>query len=153
MDVLTKLSREAQIVLGGAVLLLILSFLDWQQVSLFNITVGVTEWHGIGILAGLLVVALLVWEVLRLMAVQVQLGTLSVGLVSVGLALLVALFTLITFLDHSVARHWPAWIGLIVALAVAAAAVARARAEGVQMPQPAAAPTGGVVPPSDDAPE
>jgi hypothetical protein len=147
MDVLTKLSREAQIVLGGGLLLLIISFFDWQQVS-FNVigisgSAGLTEWHGIGILAVLLVIAMLVWEVLRLLAVRMQLGGLSEGLVSVALALLVALFTVITFLTHSTARHWPAWIGLIVALVVAAAALARARGEGVQMPEMKPGPTGG----------
>ncbi len=136
MDVLKKLSRETQVVLGGGVVLLILSFLDWQQVSLGGFgTYGVTEWHGIGILAGLLVVVLVVWEGLRLFAVKVSLGSLSEGLISVALALLVALFTVITFLTHGTARHWPAWIGLIVALVVGAAAVVRARGEGVQMPE------------------
>lgn len=139
MDVLSKLSREAQVVLGGGLVLLILSFLDWQQASYsgFGITVsgGLNEWHGIGFLAALLVIAMLVWEVLRLMAVNVSVGTLSPGLVSVGLALLMALFTLIAFLNKSTLRHWPAWIALGVAVVVAAAAVSRARAEGVQMPQ------------------
>jgi hypothetical protein len=38
MDVFRKLSREAQVVLGGGVLYLVFSFLDWQQVSAFGIT-------------------------------------------------------------------------------------------------------------------
>jgi hypothetical protein len=145
MDALSKLSRETQVVLVGGVLLFILSFLDWQQLSLSSFgleggpTVGANEWHGIGILAGLLVVAMLAWEVLRLLAADVSVGTLSPGLVSVGLALLMALFTLIAFLDKSEFRHWPAWVALIVALVVAVAAVARARAEGVQIPQAGAA--------------
>ena len=130
MDALSKLSRETQVVLGGGLLLLILSFLDWHQFG----PVGWNEWHGIGILAGLLVIAMLVWEVLRLMAVNVSLGTLSPGLLSVGLALLMALFTVIAVLSADF-RAWPAWIALIVALVVAAAAVMRARAEGVEMPQ------------------
>jgi hypothetical protein len=138
MDGLTKLSREVQIVLAGGVILFVLSFLDWQQVSLDVLgiggSVGVDEWHGIGILAGLLVVALLAWEVGRLFGVKLADGGPSEGVVSVGLALLVALFTLITFLTHDFARHWPAWIGLVVALVVAIAAVRRARAEGVEMP-------------------
>jgi len=147
MDVLKKLSREAQIVLGGGLVLLIVSFLDWQQVS-FNVigisgSAGATEWHGVGILAALLVIALLAWEVIRLLAIKVELGALSEGLVSLGLALLVALFTVIYFLTHGTARHWPAWIGLIVAIVVAAAALARARAEGVEMPQGTPGPTGG----------
>lgn len=60
MDVLNKLSREAQVVLAGGVVLLILSFLNWQQVSLSVLgvggTYGVNEWHGIGFLAALLVI-------------------------------------------------------------------------------------------------
>ena len=147
MNVLSKLSREAQIVLGGGVLLLVFSFFDWQQVS-FNVvgisgSAGVTEWHGIGVLAALLVIAMLVWEVARLLAVKIPLGGFSEGLVSVALALLVAVFTVITFLTHDTARHWPAWIGLILAIVVAAAALVRARAEGVQMPQGMPGPTGG----------
>jgi hypothetical protein len=131
MDGLSKLSREAQVVLGGGVMLLILSFLHWQAYLGF----GVNEWHGIGVLAGLLVIAMLAWEVVRLTAGNVPLGTLSPGLVSVGLALLMALFTVIAFLNKDLLRQWPAWIALIVALGVAVAAVMRARAEGVEMPQ------------------
>ncbi|HJQ73927.1 MAG TPA: hypothetical protein VJ814_03500 [Gaiellaceae bacterium] len=135
MDALKNLSREAQVVLGAGALYLIFSFLDWQQVSGFGITVGRSEWHGVGVIAGLLVIALLLWEAARLFAVKVPLGGLSEGLVSVGLALLLALFTVITFATHDFARHWPAWIGLILSLLIAVAAVARARAEGVQLPE------------------
>ncbi len=141
MDVLSKLSRETQVVLGGGVLLFILSFLDWQQVSFSSVVpgvggaVGLNEWHGVGFLAALLVIAMLVWEVLRLMAVDISVGTLSPSLVSVGLVLLMALFTVIAFLDKSTYRHWPAWIALAVAIVVAVAAIGRARAEGVELPK------------------
>ena len=140
MDGLFKLTREAQLVLGGGLLLLLLSFLDWQVASipagfLEGGSIGVNEWHGIGILAGLLVIAMLAWEVLRLIGANVSVGPLSPGLVSVGLALLAALFTLIAFLNKSFLRHWPAWVALLVAVVVAVAAVMRARAEGVEMPQ------------------
>jgi hypothetical protein len=145
MDVLKNLSREVQVVLGGAVLYLIFSFLDWQQVSGFGFTVGRTEWTGIGIVAGLLVIALLLWETARLFSVKVPVGQLSEGLVSVGLALLLALFTVITFATHGTARHWPAWIGLILSLVIAVAAVVRARAEGVELP--AASSTAGTAQP------
>ncbi len=143
MDAFSKLSREAQVVLVGCLLLLILSFFDWQQVSFGGITAGLDEWHGFpGILAGLLVIAVLAWEVVRVLGANVSLGTLSPGLVSVGLVLLMALFTVIAFFDKSEARHWPAWIGLILAVVVAAAAVSRARTEGVEMPQMAHAGSG-----------
>ena len=135
MDRLKNLSRETQVVLGASVLYFIFSFLDWQQVSISGFTAGVSEWDGIGWLAGLLVVAVLVWEGLRLAGVKIEMGSVTPGLVSVVLALLLLLFTVIVFLDHSTARHWPAWIGLILSIVIAGAALVRAKAEGVQMPK------------------
>ncbi len=138
MDRLTRLSRETQAVLAASVLYLIFSFLDWQQVSgqIFNahVTAGLSEWHGVGVIAGLLVIALLLWEAVRLLEVKIELGSVTPGLISVALALLLLLFTIITFLSHSTARHWPAWLGLLLSIVIAACAVVRARAEGVQMP-------------------
>ena len=134
MDSGGKLSREAQVVIGGGVVLLVLSFFNWQQITLLGISAGANEWHGIGILAGLLVIAMLVWEVRRLTVASAQLGSLSPGLVSLGLALLVALFTLLAFVDKSLFRHWPAWIALLVAIVIAVAAVMRAGRDGVKLP-------------------
>lgn len=155
MDLFSKLSREAQAVLVGGVVLLILSFFPWQEVSFSFGSVGVSaslnEWHGIGFLAALLVIAMLAWEVVRLMGVDVSLGSLSPGLVSVGLVVLTVLFTVIAFFDKSDARNWPAWIALIVALVVGAAGVMRARAEGVQMPHAGSAGSTGAVAPSPPA--
>ena len=134
MDMLSKLSRDAQIVLAGCVLYVIVSFLDWQQVSFLNVHAGISEWHGVGVVAGLLALALLVWEAARLFGARTELGPVTPGLGSVGLALLLLLFTVVTFLTHGTARHWPAWVGLLLAIAIAAFAVRRARAEGVEMP-------------------
>jgi hypothetical protein len=134
MEMLKKLPREVQVVLGGSVLYLIFSFFDWQQVSFGPVTAGITEWHGVGIIAGLLAIAILLWEAARLFQVTIPLGTVTPGLVSVALALLLLLFTVITFLTHNEARHWPSWIGLLLSIVIAAAAVALARKEGVQMP-------------------
>ncbi len=143
MDVLTKVSRETKVVLGCAVLFLIFSFFDWQQVSFSSAFVsgsaGLNLWHGIGVIAGLLVIALLAWEVVRMFEVKAPTGAVTHGHVSVGLALALALFTVIAFFDKSTARHWPAWIGLLLALVIAVAAVVRAREEGVQLPTPRAA--------------
>jgi hypothetical protein len=135
MDPLKNLSREAQIVLGGVVLYIIVSFLDWQQVSVPFGTYGRSEWNGVGVFTGLLAIALLVWEAMRVFEVKLPMGTVTEGHVSAGLALALVLFTVITFATHGTARHWPAWIGLILSLLIAVAAVARARAEGVQLPQ------------------
>jgi hypothetical protein len=143
MDQVKNLSRETQVVLGCAVLFLIISFLDWQQVSFSSTfvsgSVGLNLWHGIGVVAGLLVIALLIWEVVRLFGVNTPTGNVTEGHVSIALALALALFTVIAFFDKSTARHWPAWIGLILALLIAVAAVIRAREEGVQLPAPKAA--------------
>jgi hypothetical protein len=143
VDAMKKLSRETQLVLVCAVLFLIFSFFDWQQVSFSSAfvsgAVGLNLWHGIGVIAGLLVIALLVWEVVRLFEVKTPTGAVTEDHVSLGLALALALFTVIAFFDKSTARHWPAWIGLLLALVIAIAAVVRARAEGVQLPQSKAA--------------
>jgi len=130
-----KLSRDVQIVLGGAVLYVILSFFDWQQVSYAGYSAGLNEWHGIGFLAALLGIAVLVWEIGRAVDFKVSLGSITPGMMSAGLALLLLVFTVIAFLDKSTARHWPAWIGLVLSIAIAVAAFRRAKAEGVQMPQ------------------
>ncbi len=133
-EFLAKLPREVQVVLGGSVLYLVFSFFDWQQVSALGITVGVTEWHGIGVVAALLAIAVLVWELVRLYQPELHVGTLAPGLVSVGLVLLLLVFTVITVLTHTEARHWPAWLGLVLAVVVAAAGLGRARGEGVKVP-------------------
>jgi uncharacterized membrane protein YgcG len=144
MNELMKLARDTQIVVGGALLYVILSFLDWQQVSVGPYTVGVTEWSGIGVLAALLAIVLLAWELARAFKITIPLGSLPPGLVSVGLALLLLVFTVITFLSHGTARHWPAFIGLILAIAIAVVGFRRAKGEGVEMPKmPSAMGSGG----------
>ena len=35
---------------------LIFSFFDWQQVSIGPLSVGASEWHGVGVVAGLVVI-------------------------------------------------------------------------------------------------
>ena len=139
MDQMKNLSREAQVVLVCGVLYLIISFLDWQQVSFAFAggggTVGLSEWHGIGVVAGLLIIALLIWEIVRLFEVNTPTGNVTEGHISIALAVALALFTLIAFFNKSTARHWPAWVGLILAIVIVVAAVMRARAEGVEMPR------------------
>jgi uncharacterized integral membrane protein len=143
VDVLNKVTRETRVVLTCAVLFLIFSFFDWQQVSFSSAfggaAYGLDLWHGVGVIAGLLVIALLAWEVVRMFEIKAPTGAVTHGHVSVGLALALALFTVIAFFDKSTARHWPAWIGLLLAIVIAIAAVMRARDEGVQLPQATAA--------------
>ena len=142
MDVFTKLSREAQFVLGGTVLYVVFSFLDWQHASINlpsfgTVSGGRDEWTGVGVLAGLLAFALLAWELVRIFAPHVALG--SPGLLSLVLAGLLTLFTVIFFLTHLDHVYWPAFVGLILSLAIAWFAWMRAKSEGVEMPQMSAA--------------
>jgi len=130
------LGKGTKILLVAGLLLFIDSFLQWQQVSIGFVSVGQNEWHGIGVLAALLVIALLLWEGLQLAGVTKQLQLpVPAALVSVGLAAAVALLTIIKFFVADVARHWPAWIGLVLALAVAVGGWLKLTEE------PAAAPT------------
>jgi hypothetical protein len=133
MDAFRKQSLEVQVVLGGSLLYLIDSFLDWQQVSFLNAHAGISEWHGVGVIAALLAIALLLWEAGRLLGARTQVGPITPGLGSIGLALLLLLFTVITFLTHNEVRHWPSWVGLFLSIAITAAAFRRARAEGVDV--------------------
>lgn len=133
-DMLSKLSREVQIVLGGTVLYLLFSFFDWQQVSAFGITAGRSEWNGIGIVAGLAAVAVLGWEATRIVRPEVALKTVKPAALSALLVAALFVFTVITFLSHNEARHWPSWLGLILSVVIGLAAGARARDEGVQLP-------------------
>ncbi len=138
MEALRKLSPATQVVLGGSVLYLIFSFLDWQQAcvdtDLGDICAGRGAWHGVGIIAGLLVLALLAWEAVRLLGLKLDLGPIPSNLVAPALAALLLLFTIITFLSHNEARHWPAWIGLLLSAVIAGAVLARWSAEGARPP-------------------
>ena len=116
-----RLSTATKILLVGGILLFIDLFLDWQQVDLGPISIGRSGWHGIGVLVGLLTIALIVWELLQALEVRMDFlpDTVPVNLVSVALAGAVALFAIIEFFTHNEQRHWPAWIGLILAIVIA----------------------------------
>lgn len=134
MDVLAKQSRETKVVIGAALLYLLFSFFHWQSVDTPIGSAHVSEWEGIGVVAGLLVIALLLWEAVRLYEMKVELGTVSHGLISLVLAVLLLVFTVITFVSHDEFRKWPAWAGLILSIVIAAVAWKRGQDEGVQMP-------------------
>ena len=142
MDKLSKLSLDTQIVMGGTVLYLLFSFFDWQQISFLGNSIGDSEWHGIGFVACLLAVGVLAWEIGRLLQVKMGLGALTPGQISLGLAVLLLLFTVITFFDHNEARHWPAYVGLILSFVIGIFALRRAREEGVQLPSAGGASSG-----------
>ncbi|HZO35378.1 MAG TPA: hypothetical protein VFB41_00735 [Solirubrobacteraceae bacterium] len=142
MDALSKQSRETQVVIGGTALFVILSFFNWQsfKVEIFGQTVGGSWslWHGLGVIAALVAIALLAWEVARLLDVKLD-SVASPALVSVALAGVLVVVTIVKFLQANEGRAWPAWVGLLLSIVIAVFAWKRGQDEGVQMPDISAA--------------
>lgn len=123
MERFNALSRGLQLMLVGSILLLIDSFFDWQhvEVKVAGQTIaegGNSGWHGVGVIMALLTIVLIVWIVVRLAEVDLKLP-LSEAMTAALLAFLILLFTVIKFLADNEARHWPAWVGLILAIVIA----------------------------------
>src|SRR5215208_5680312 len=126
MDRLTALTRGMQLMLVGGVLLLIDTFLNWQEVSVkvAGVTVvsaGVSAWHGFwGIIMCLALIVLLAWMVARLAGVKIPLPF-SDTMLAAGLAGIVLLFALIKNLADDYSTKW-SYIGIVLAAVVAAGA-------------------------------
>ena len=140
MDMLKKLSLNAQLVLLGSILYVIVSFLNWQS---YHGLVTATEWNGgVGVIAGLLVLFLIAWEVARGFDLKIAVGSLSPSLISVVLAEALLVFTLIKFLNVDF-RAYGAWLGLLLAIGIGVVAFIRAKEEGVELPSAASSGDGG----------
>jgi hypothetical protein len=135
MNALKQLSVWAQIVLGGLVLFVILSFFDWQSVTIGPYSAGETLWHGFGIIVVIIAIVFLVWEILRLLGRAPQIGDFAPSIVSAGTGIVLAVFTIIVFLDWSQFRSWPMYLGTLIAILIGVASVIRAKEEGVDMPK------------------
>ena len=141
-----ELSTGTKVLLISGLLLLIDSFLAWQEVSADlgagSVTLGsVNMWHGIGVLAGLLVIALLVWEGLQVAGVTNGWELpVSAAVISAGLAAATAVFVVIKFLVANEFRHWPAWIGLILAIVIAVGGWLKYSESAETAPTPSAPP-------------
>jgi hypothetical protein len=114
MDQLKGLPLGRQLVLGAGVLLLIDSFLDWQQVSFLGHSAGQSAWHGFwGVIMGLALILLLVWTAAKAFGVELPVKVPD-GVTSLGLSALILLFAFIKAISDSYV-HWPAWLGVILA--------------------------------------
>jgi cation transport ATPase len=130
MDKLAELSHGAKLVLGGAIAFLIISFFNWQEVELGPFgDAGVSMWNGVGWIAGLLAIALIVWQAIRLANISLEVG-IGPAMVTTFLAALLLLFTIIKFFADSEFRTWAAWVGLILAILIAVGAWLNMRATG-----------------------
>ena len=137
---LAGLPLHRKLALGAAVLLFVDLFLPWVTASIsipdiIDQTESGNGWDGVGVLAGILALALIAWEVARLLGVVPRLSV-NHDLVTAVLAGLTALFTIIQFFraltsggdvedaellggDIEAGAGYAAWIGLALALVLA----------------------------------
>jgi hypothetical protein len=126
---LSKLTLGTKVVLGAGALLLIDSFLHWQEISFGPISAGVSMWHGWGLFVGLLLLAILALEAAQMAGMKIALGPLSPSMGTAGLSALLVLFALLKVLTNSYVAIW-AWIGLVLSVAVAIGAWMNMKAAG-----------------------
>ena len=129
MDKFKELTTGAKLVLGAAVVLFIVSWLDWFE---FNDVGFANMWNGIGVLAGLLLIALIVWQALRLANINLEIGV-TPSMITAALSVLVLLFVAIRWLDTpgvAVDRTIWAWLGLALAIVLVVGAWLNMQAAG-----------------------
>jgi hypothetical protein len=139
MDKFNELTTGAKLVLGAAVAFLIVSFFEWFEVSgelgdaveAFAGDNGVSMWNGVGYIAGLLAIALIVWQGLRLANIELEVG-ITPAMITAALAALMLIFTFIRWIDAPSAfdRTIWAWLGLALAILVAVGAWMNMQASG-----------------------
>jgi hypothetical protein len=134
-----KLTMGQKGVLITGVLFLIDMFLPWNRVCVIGFCEGVNGWSGgTGIIAGLLALALVVWEGMNA-AGALETVTAPKAMISAALAGGVALFALMRALFNLEFASFGLWIGIILALAMAYAAYVRYQESQLATP-PAEAP-------------
>ena len=142
MDKLAELSHGAKVVLGAAIAFLLFSFFSWfkytgpgaDQIEAVGGDIGVTMWHGVGWIAGLLAIALIVWQAIRLANIKFEIGV-TPSMVTAALAVLMLIFTVIRFIDKPgngdfVGRTFWAWLCLVLAVVVVVGAWMNMQAAG-----------------------
>ena len=137
MDMVNRLSRGAQVVLIATIVFLIVSFFNWYEVDLgaagdfIDVDAGVSMWNGIGVVAGLIAIVLLVWQAVRLANIEFEVGV-TPAMITMVLAVLLLLFTLIRVLDGYTGADrtiW-LWIGLLAAVVIVVGAYMNMKAAG-----------------------
>jgi hypothetical protein len=129
MDRFNALGRGAQIMLVAGVLLFISLFLPWQDYDVGDIG-QFSGWRGVGVVLGLLTIALLAWLIVRLLAVSIPLpiSTAMTSAILGGLVLVFGVIKLLTILGDET-TIW-AWIGTILAIIVGVGAWLEVQAAG-----------------------
>jgi hypothetical protein len=154
-----RMSTATKILLGGGIVLLLDSFLPYWNRACFGggdvfgtaipkTCLGVGMWNGVGILAGILLIALLAEEGLR--AAGTGMGTMpqrTIDMTSVGLALGTALFVILRVVFNLTAASFGAWLGIILALAIAYGGYMRLQESKAAPAAPPAGPPPAAAPP------
>jgi hypothetical protein len=141
MDKLSELSHGAKVVLGAAIALLVFSFFDWfkytgpgaDEAESLGADIGINMWNGVGWIAGLLLLGLIVWQAIRLANINVEIGV-TPSMVTAALAVLLVIFAFIRFIDKPggdfVGRTFWAWLCLALAIVVVVGAWMNMQAAG-----------------------
>jgi hypothetical protein len=112
---LSKLSTASKILLGGGILYVIDTFLPWNKVDVGLGCCSISGTHGLGIINLLLAIALVAWEVMAVMGVDIKAPR---ALVSAGLAGALLVLTILKIIIDSEFLFLFAWVGLLLALAI-----------------------------------
>jgi hypothetical protein len=116
---ISKMSTATKILLGAGILYLIDLFLPWQRACVgaagLSFCGSLSGIHGLGILNLLLVIALIAWEVMAIVGVDVNAPR---ALISAGLAGAILVFTILKILVDFDHIYIFAWIGLLLALVI-----------------------------------
>jgi hypothetical protein len=141
MDRMNDLTTGAKVVLGATVAFLIVSFFTWfdyngpgsDQLNAIGADTGVTMWHGVGVVAGLVAIALLVWQAVRLANITLEVGV-TPSMITAALAVLLLVFTFIRWVDKPggdfIGRTFWSWLGLALAIVTVVGAWMNMRSAG-----------------------
>ena len=120
MPDLRSLSRGAQIALGAAVLLLIVSFFNWWSVDVGPFDVGENAWNGFwGVVMGLLTIVFIAWLVATILGVALPDLPVPWRTIALALAGLIFVFALIKNIDDPESTIW-SYLGVLLAAAIVA---------------------------------
>jgi hypothetical protein len=126
MDRLKALGRGTQLMFIASVLLLIISFFNWQEIDfdlgpLGSGSAGVSMWDDIGgILIGILTIVLIARIAARMAAVDVPIP-LSFATTSFVLGVLIAVLAIVKNLTDNYST-WASYVGVVLAILVAVGA-------------------------------
>ena len=136
---LSRLSTAHKIAIGGAVVLLIDSFLNWYSVSAFGVSIGINAWDA-GFLAwGAVVAGVAAGVILALKATgkqDVQAGGKSAEQIAMILGITAVVLAVLRLVTETSFMAYGLFIGIVAAGAVAYGAWMASKGAGAVAPGP-----------------